>query len=239
MIAFSPRPTRLRRIADWHQDQARRRPLTVAGAWVAIASLLAIAVVDRPLALLLKAQVQGDWKGFWSVVTDLGTGLPWYLLGLMAWGWCRLAMVGALTADQWHRWRDRGRAWLIFVAALAASGLVVTVLKHAIGRLRPVWLFREDLYGAAPLSFQSAANSFPSGHSQTIWAVMAALMVLFPRHWPTWAVLGVLVAASRLFVTVHYLSDVLVGSFIGIATVVLLTRWARRRGWPLRLGAPP
>nr|WP_246152222.1 phosphatase PAP2 family protein [Roseospira navarrensis] len=140
--------------------------------------------------------------------------------------------------DVWTRWRDEARVWLVYLAALAGTGLLVTLIKHGVGRLRPVWLFREDLYGVAPLSFQSAANSFPSGHSQTIWVVMALLAMIYPRHWPTFVAVGVMVAASRLFVTVHYLSDVLMGSFIGIAGAVLAARWAARRGWSLRLGAP-
>lgn len=222
-----------------HGALARRRPLLVAFLWVSVASALSAALIDRPLALTLKRSVVGDWKGFWSVMTDLGSGLPWYLLGLGAWIWCRLRAAGALMVETWAHWREVARAWQVFLLALVASGLVVTVLKHLIGRLRPVWLFREDLYGLAPLSFQSGANSFPSGHSQTIWVVMAMLMAMFPRHWPTWVALGVLVAASRLFITVHFLSDVLMGSFIGIACAVVLVRWARdRKGWRVRLGAP-
>lgn len=223
---------------DRHRPLARTRPLLVGGVWTTLLCVLLMLVVDRPVALWLKAGVQGDWKGFWQIVTRLGEGLPWYLLGLAGWAWSRARMAGALMVETWTRWQAIARVWLVFLAALAGSGLVVTVMKAVIGRLRPVWLFREDLYGFAPLSLQSAANSFPSGHSQTIWAVMAMLMVMLPRHWPTWAALGVMVAASRLFVTVHYPSDVLAGSAIGIATVVLLTRLAGRRGWPLRLGKP-
>lgn len=226
------------RLPGYHRALWQRAPLAAGLLWVGVAALVAMVWIDRPLALALKASVLGEWKGFWSIVTDLGSGLPWYLLGLGGAAWCWLASSGTPFEDQWRLWRDRARAWLFLVAALAASGLLVTLLKLLVGRLRPVWLFREDAYGFAPLSFQSAANSFPSGHSQTIWAVMAALMILFPRHWPTFVALAVLVAASRLFITVHYLSDVLVGSAIGIATVILMARWLRGRGWVLRIGRP-
>jgi len=224
----------LRRHAAW----ARRRPMVAASLWVAVVGAVAMVGLDRPLALWLKAQVQGEWKGFWSVVTDVGTALYWYMVGLVAWGWSRARSVCALTGATWARWRDIARAWLAFLLALAATGLVVTVLKHLIGRLRPVKLFREEAYGFDPLAFEAAAASFPSGHSQTIWAVMTMLMVMFPRHWPTWVGIGVLVASSRLFVTVHYLSDVLVGSLIGIVGALLVARWAVRRGWSLRIGKP-
>lgn len=227
-----------RRWAPWHAALARRFPLSVAFVWVGLACLLCVALIDRPLALALKAQVQGDWQGFWRVVTALGSGWPWYLAGLSVWGWSRWRMARATWPDAWTRWAARARACAFMLLGLAVSGVLITVLKALFGRLRPVWLFREGEYGFAPLSFDWAANSFPSGHSQTIWAVMTALMVLFPRHWPTWVALGILVTASRLFLTVHYLSDVLMGSLIGIATVVLLARWARRRGMDLRLGKP-
>jgi len=208
----------------------------VAFLWVGLACLLSMAVIDRPLALALKAQVQGDWQGFWRVVTALGSGWPWYLGGLGVWGLARWRMARATWPASWMAWNARARACLFLLLSLALSGVLVTVLKALFGRLRPVWLFREGEYGFAPLSFDWAANSFPSGHSQTIWAVMTALMVVFPRHWPTWVALGTLVAASRLFLTVHYLSDVLMGTAIGIATAVLLARWARHRSMDLRLG---
>lgn len=230
--------TLLARLVWGHATLAARRPLSVGFAWVSLACLVAMVWIDRPLALVLKANVQGDWKGFWVIVTDIGLGWPWYVLALVMLARCGLGMMATAMDAMWARWAAEARVWVVFLCALAGSGLFVTVLKHLVGRLRPVWLFREDLYGAVPLSFQSAANSFPSGHSQNIWVVMAMLMALYPRHWPTWAALGVLVASSRLFVTVHYLSDVLMGSFIGIAAAVLAVRWAAARGLSLRLGAP-
>ncbi len=237
--AISLRAHRLaRRWGPWHAALARRLPLSVAFVWVGLACLLSMALIDRPLALALKAHVQGDWQGFWRVVTALGSGWPWYLAGLSAWSLARWRMARATWPESWIAWTARARACVFVLLGLAVSGVLVTVLKALFGRLRPVWLFREGEYGFAPLSFDWAANSFPSGHSQTIWAVMTALMVLFPRHWPTWVALGILVAASRLFLTVHYLSDVLMGSYIGIATVVLLARWGRIGGMDVRLSQP-
>ncbi len=216
-----------------------RAPLTLALAGVTVASVLSMLWFDRSLALFMRARVDGDWQGFWHIVTDLGSGAHWYLLVLAGWAWCRVTAVGALFQEDWARRREQARTWLLLgLGGLLASGLVITVLKWVLGRLRPSWLFREDVYGFAPLSFLGSANSFPSGHSQTIWAIMAALMVMFPRHWPSWAGVGALVASSRLFVGKHYLSDVLVGSAIGIATVLLLAGWAERRGWRTRIGKP-
>jgi len=211
--------------------------LIVAFAWVSLACLVAVVWIDRPLALSLKARVEGDWKGFWAIVTSVGLGWLWYLLALVMLIRCGLGMMAAIMEEAWTRWRNEARVWIVFLAALAGSGLLVTVIKHFVGRLRPVWLFREDLYTVAPLSFQSAANSFPSGHSQTILVVMVMLAIMYPRHWPTWFGLAVLVAVSRLFLTVHYLSDVMMGSYIGIAAAILAARWAAARGLPLRLGA--
>jgi len=226
----------VRPLVRWNAAWAIRAPLKTALVWVTLASLASMMLIDRPLALVLKAQVAGDWQGFWRVVTDLGLGGHWYLGAAVVWGWSHWRMRRTTWPESWRQWATRARAMEFLILTQAASGAVVTVLKWAVGRLRPVWLFREDMYGFAPLSFDWAANSFPSGHSQTIWAAMTALMVLFPRHWPTWIALAALVAASRLFLTVHYLSDVLMGSYLGIATVVLMARWYRRRGVCLRLG---
>jgi len=54
--------------------------------------------------------------------------------------------------------------------------LLVNLLKYLIGRIRPRHLFEQGLYGFSPLNTQWGMNSFPSGHSQAIFAAMAKLV---------------------------------------------------------------
>ena len=76
-------------------------------------------------------------------------------------------------------------------------------------------------------------NSFPSGHSQASGAAMTALMILAPRYALIWLVVAVLVPASRVVTTVHYLSDAVAGSWVGIVGAVLVARVFAKRGYSI------
>jgi membrane-associated phospholipid phosphatase len=59
-------------------------------------------------------------------------------------------------------------------------------------------------------------------------------MILAPRHAALWAVVAVLVAASRVATTVHFLSDAVAGSWLGVYGALLVAEALRRRGIKLR-----
>jgi undecaprenyl-diphosphatase len=124
---------------------------------------------------------------------------------------------------------------LVFVfAAIAASGLTVDLVKVLVGRSRPRLLEEEGIYRFAPPGLSSVYQSFPSGHTATLFAAACAAGFLFPRwRWPLLALAAVL-AITRLAVGAHYLSDVLAGATIAIL-VTLGLRWLwSGRGWVFR-----
>ncbi|VBB69799.1 phosphoesterase PA-phosphatase related [invertebrate metagenome] len=117
--------------------------------------------------------------------------------------------------------RSRAALWLL--TALLCSGLLVAGLKIVFGRARPRLLFEQGFYGFDFFSgLDWTKQSFPSGHSQTIWVAMTVLAVLWPNCRLAFIVVGGLVSTSRVVTTVHYLSDVVMGTFLGIACTVLL-----------------
>lgn len=78
--------------------------------------------------------------------------------------------------------------------------------------------------GITPVRKETATGfSFPSGHTQnfTTWSVFFAIK--FKKKWLTAlvAILVALVAFSRLYLGVHYPSDVIVGIALGVGMVVL------------------
>ena len=98
--------------------------------------------------------------------------------------------------------------------AAAAAGIITTILKALVGRWRPKAYFQLDgVYGFDP--FHSAHASWPSGHSSSIMATMAAVAILFPK-WrvPCFAV-AVLIGSTRMALAAHYLSDVFAGLILG------------------------
>ncbi len=108
--------------------------------------------------------------------------------------------------------------WLL--VAVGGGLLLFLALAFLVGRPRPT-LFE------SPVSEPTA--SFPSGHALNTTVVFAALYLVMPvcRVWRTGlAVLGILtvlsVSASRLYLQIHYPSDIVAGIALGVAWVLAL-----------------
>ncbi len=122
------------------------------------------------------------------------------------------------------------RAGVTALVALALGGLCTNViLKHLFARPRP-WL---DVAGLLPLIEEGDPNSFPSGHTCAAFAFAAAVQTGLPRRWGqvlAWCA-AALMGLSRLYVGVHYPSDVLAGAAVG-ALCGLAAAALCRRFWP-------
>lgn len=92
--------------------------------------------------------------------------------------------------------------------------VVAGVLKNLLGRARPVLLFDKNEFGFYGWHLEGIFHSFPSGHTTTITSLLIGLTILFPRYFAYWASLCVLVMLSRIMLTFHYLSDVLVSFYL-------------------------
>lgn len=92
------------------------------------------------------------------------------------------------------------------------------ILKHLVGRVRP-WV---DFPAILPLVVEGDPLSFPSGHTSAAFAFALAFVRTWPRDWAHSkavkvgvVVLATLMALSRLYVGVHYPTDVLGGFIAG------------------------
>jgi undecaprenyl-diphosphatase len=119
-----------------------------------------------------------------------------------------------------------------FVLAAALGGYLLSVgLKEMIGRPRPI--------GVVVVM----GNSFPSGHSMLSAIIYLTLALISTTVIPRWrvrfyvigstVVLVGLIGISRLFLGVHYLTDVVAGWTAGLAWA-LLCRWIEAH-WVLRM----
>jgi diacylglycerol kinase family enzyme/membrane-associated phospholipid phosphatase len=123
--------------------------------------------------------------------------------------------------------RTARRAALRGVGSLAiASAAANTLAKPYTRRTRPV-------IDAVPLvrrlARQPITTSFPSGHSASAAAFATGIAMEAPRYALPIVPLAAAVAASRVYVGVHYPGDVLAGIAIGVGTAALTTRW-----WPVK-----
>lgn len=128
-------------------------------------------------------------------------------------------IVGVTAGRRWGAW------YLLWIPVLAGSGALVIsgAVKTFVARSRPS--FSEPLIDASGFAF-------PSGHAiraLVVYGAMAWLIAAVTRRWMVqvlvWACAGALIAAvgfSRIYLGVHWLSDVLAGYLLGAAWLTLL-----------------
>ena len=110
--------------------------------------------------------------------------------------------------------RKTRRVGIYCAASMILTFLVVNcAIKPLIARVRPYDLFTEIQI----LTHAEHDFSFPSGHSANSFAVAWVLFRMTPKKYGVPAViLAALIAFSRLYVGVHYPTDVLAGTAIAI-----------------------
>jgi len=120
----------------------------------------------------------------------------------------------------------RIRYTFIILASWAGSGIIVQFLKHLVfpGYDRPVAVFAHNtalnlVYG---LEYHHHF-SFPSGHAATALAVFGFLALVTNRQWLKMVLLlcAVIVAYSRVYLSQHFLEDILFGSALGILALII------------------
>lgn len=202
-------------------------------AWVALCTLLLVAaafIVADPIVLLIKDDWPDPVRGFFATITDLGDSAIW----LVPSGIVLIALIfhGPVKKRSHDLIVERVLARLsFFFVAVAGSGLLITVGKRLIGRVRPNHVGEALHLHFEPLGWSASAASFPSGHSTTAFAVATALVLLFGRRWaPLAFAVAALVAASRVVVGAHFVSDAIAGAWFGAAFTLVLARTLARRG---------
>jgi membrane-associated phospholipid phosphatase len=147
-----------------------------------------------------------------------GSGFTDAMLFITHWnGIVGSSLMGVLLA-LWF-WYRKAHYWLVVVVTAVPGGMLLNVaLKHIFRRARPTL---ED-----PLLTLST-YSFPSGHTAAatvFYGLIACYLVRRVRSWPAriavvaaCVTMVMLVALSRMYLGVHYLSDVLAASAEGAA----------------------
>ncbi len=157
--------------------------------------------------------------------------------------WFRLWMLYATRGGDGWLWYALGAGMLIFGggqrwAALASAALAVTAgialflwLKRRIGRRRPCAIETHCWHTLLPPD----QFSFPSGHTITAFAVAVAVIHFYPPLAPVLLFCAVSVAASRVVLGMHFLSDVAagaaIGGILGHTSVALVTAAATAFRW--------
>ena len=98
---------------------------------------------------------------------------------------------------------------------VAVSGILSIIFKVIFAKSRPSMLFEHNISTFSWFDIGYSVNSFPSGHATTSFSAFILLFLIFPRYKYIFILLAILISFSRVVLTSHYLSDVLVGSLLG------------------------
>ena len=140
----------------------------------------------------------------------------------------KIAKVATLAADEHVMFGALAAVWLgsRFLGApqrraannLVASGAISAILPHLLKRVidqqRPDRRVSVPRHGI-PRSGKPY-DAFPSGHAVHIGAIASALFRLYPRHRALVWLMGNGIAATRVVLLAHWLTDVLAGLAMGV-----------------------
>lgn len=162
--------------------------------------------MEANILLWIQENLRADWlTPIVKCITYLGNGgVFWILLTLLLLLLPKYRKVGAASAT-----------------ALIFDLLSVNVLvKNLVARARPY----TQIEGLVNLIGEQSDFSFPSGHTAASFAAVTVLLMLVPKKLSIpMTVLAVLISLSRLYVGVHYPTDILggvvIGALCGIAAV--------------------
>lgn len=138
------------------------------------------------------------------VITSLGNaGIFWILLTLVMLIVCK----------------DKKVAWTSALALLFSVLVISVFLKNMAMRARPCWI--DD---TIPLLVKNPKDySFPSGHSSASFASAVSIVqyAKYRKQGIAAVILAAMIAVSRMYVFVHFPTDVFVGTILGIVEAIL------------------
>jgi len=225
----SPTARRVYRAFGYGSSSGSAARIGLWAAGIALVEIVAIGWVDRPVATYFR-EAGTVWRPFFGPIGSLGLAMPYLIVFGIA--FIVLRWGGNLSLLEPWAIRMRAAAWIpaLLLAGIAVSGILVDLLKVIVGRPRPKLLFASGSYEFSWIGLSADHWSFPSGHAATAAALATALWCLWPQPVLFYAVGAALIAASRVVMGAHYLSDVVMGAFIGVlATRALAVAFARGR----------
>lgn len=146
---------------------------------------------------------------FFRYVTWMGEEFPVYVgVAFLIWN----------VNSVWNR-----RNGLFILLSQGLTCILTQALKFAFAHPRPATYFSQmgvDLPETVEgVTLRRAMNSFPSGHTSAAFALFVCMALVTPRKWaPLWITAAWAVAYSRIYLSQHFLEDILLGSVIGVVS---------------------
>lgn len=135
--------------------------------------------------------------------------------------WIAVGLLLLIT----KRYRRGGAQMLVAMAVTFVIGNLI--LKNLVARERPFWIDREVLL----LMASPSDYSFPSGHSMNGFAGSVSLLCIDRRIGIPAVILAAIIAFSRLYLFMHFPTDVFAGIVIGLVIALITNYVFWKKGW--------
>ena len=139
--------------------------------------------------------------------------------------WIAVGLLLLIT----KRYRRGGAQMLVAMAVTFVIGNLI--LKNLVARERPCWIDREVLL----LMASPSDYSFPSGHSMNGFAGSVSLLCIDKRIGIPAVILAAIIAFSRLYLFMHFPTDVFAGIVIGLVIALITNYVFWKKGWKQEL----
>lgn len=186
-------------------------------AFTAIATVISYVWIDRPFAIWSHTHLHG--YAIFDRMTLLTGWFPPIAIAVIC--------IAGFAKYLGRRFPRAGEAALLCSVSLVVAWAAKDQLKILFGRTWPeTWvnnnpsLIRDNVLGFNLFHGGAGFESFPSGHSTGICAVIAVLWIYYPRFRALYIVPVLVIAVGLLGANYHFVSDIVAGCFLGTAIAV-------------------
>ena len=153
-------------------------------------------------------------------LTSLGDGgFLWILTSVL------LMVVPVVGCESKENREKRGKTGLSMLISLVITAIIVNIiLKNSVQRLRP---FQVDS-SIVPL-ITPGEYSFPSGHTASSFAASTCIFLRYKKIGIVAMLLAAIIAFTRLYLFVHFPTDVLAGMLVGILCAILVSTFIKKK----------
>lgn len=178
--------------------------------------------LDDAAIQFIAAHRPKSWRNLAGTISDYGD-----------WPWLMLAALPFLAVAIWKKRPRLRRLILMMMLASTIAGALANTLRLTTGRTRPNMVAVESgWYGLRHegkwLLGKNKFASFPSGHTATAFGFFAVLAFRRRHGSFLWLMPPVIMAASRMWISAHHLSDVCVGAWFGLIAAWWVGTWRWR-----------
>lgn len=133
-------------------------------------------------------------------------------------------------------WRDKKRRWIIPLwLTLGLSVVVSFLLKFIVQRQRPFQLGIVSILDFLKENSHTIWNfSFPSFQTMMVFSAIPILSKEFPKLKYIWIIFAGLVAFSRIYFGLHFMSDIIAGGLIGYLIGMIIVWYEEEKNFGLK-----